>query len=347
MIILGTIAFIYLFSTVLGKFLKNHSIHKTIVGNLDFIFLLRPTSLFIVWVLVSVGMYLAQFAYSSLELFSSDFSIKTFLFFISASSLSSIFVINNQLNKTDKNYLIKEKFNLELLIKVKQFLLISSILLVLYPCWFFSFVYLLLYLISEKIHSQNNSTLFFSFIYNSCLIILFIFLGVFYHIFQNGLKFNFVIVLLSIPYILSIFSLYLFKESYGNVDLDVKTLSSYLSKMHVSITGFFLILLSLIISLSLKDPLATTSLIISIFFFSYSLKRGLKKDFIRTIRYTIGIFIFFITTIYPLIILPTIIVFYLSKYYYWHRFDIHYPTFLVTSNTFCALNIIINPKYQR
>ena len=68
MTILIIIALIYFSSSMLGKFFKENSIHKTIVGKMDFIFLLRPTSLFIVWILISLGMYLAQFANNNLEL---------------------------------------------------------------------------------------------------------------------------------------------------------------------------------------------------------------------------------------------------------------------------------------
>jgi len=347
MTILIIIALIYFSSSVLGKFFKENLIHKTIVKKMDFIFLLRPTSLFIVWILISLGMYIGQFANNNLELFSSNFSFKTFVLYVSVSLMSIIFIINNQLDKTNEKYLIKEKFNLELIMKIKKSLLTFAMLLAIYPCWFFSLVYLLLYLIYERIHIKNNSHVVSSFFYNSYLIIIFIFLGVFYQLFQKSLMFNVDIILLSIPYILSIFSIYLFKESYGSVDLDVKNLSSYLSKMHISIIGFCFTMFSLIISLILKDPLASTILIISIFFLFYALIRGLEKDFIRSIRYSIGIFVFFISTVYPLIILPTIIVFYLSKYYYWHRFDIHYPTFLVAPNTFCALNVIVKSKYQR
>ena len=347
MTILIIIALIYFSSSMLGKFFKENSIHKTIVGKMDFIFLLRPTSLFIVWILISLGMYLAQFANNNLELFSSDFSFKTFLFYVSASLMSTIFIINNQLDKTDGKYLIKEKFNLELIDKSKKTLLVFAMFSVLYPCWFFSLVYLFLYLIYERLYIKNKSNVVFSFVYNSCLIIIFIFLGVFYQIFQKSLIFNVDIILLSLPYILSIFSIYLFKESYGSVDLDIKNLSSYLSKMNISFIGFCFTMFSLITSFLLKDPLASTILIISIFFLFYTLIRGLQKDFIRSIRYSIGIFVFFISTVYPLIILPTIIVFYLSKYYYWHRFNIHYPTFLVSPNTFCALNIKLKSKYQK
>ena len=42
--------------------------------------------------------------------------------------------------------------------------------------------------------------------------------------------------------------------------------------------------------------------------------------------------------------IPVVIVYYCSKYYYWHRFDIHYPTFLVDSQTYNPLETIIEDK---
>jgi len=291
-------------------------------------------------------MYLPQFSNHTIQLFVSDFSITTFLFFISITLISAIFIINNQLKKTNNNYLIKDGFNLEYIQKIKQFLLLSSIVIVLYPCWLFSFIFLLLYFLSEKIHSQitDNKLLF---IYNSLLGAILIFLGSGYQIFQSEIRFNIDIILLSIPYILTIISIYLFKETYGNVDLNIKPLPDVASKLSISFAGFFLISFSLILSYLSRDPLASTILVSSIFFYLYALLRGLKKDFIRSVRYTVGIFIFFISTIYPLILLPVVIIFYLSKYYYWHRFDIHYPSFLVTQNTYCPSNIVVNSKNKR
>ena len=57
--------------------------------------------------------------------------------------------------------------------------------------------------------------------------------------------------------------------------------------------------------------------------------RRMKKDVLRAIRYPIFILNFFAFTIYPLLFVPLMITYCLSKYYYWHRFELHYPTFLV------------------
>ena len=55
-------------------------------------------------------------------------------------------------------------------------------------------------------------------------------------------------------------------------------------------------------------------------------------DILRIVKYPIFIFNFFIATIFPFLAIAVIILFYISKYYFWHRFDIHYPTFLVEND---------------
>ena len=123
-------------------------------------------------------------------------------------------------------------------------------------------------------------------------------------------------------------------ETYGNNDLKNDNSLNKISKKNISIIALLLILIALIIALILKDPLASTAIATSIFFFIYSFIRSKKKDFLRAIRYTIAIFNFFIITVYPLLFFTLVILFYLSKYYYWHRCNIHYPTFLVDEQTY-------------
>ena len=93
-----------------------------------------------------------------------------------------------------------------------------------------------------------------------------------------------------------------------------------------------LVILAFFIGFYLNDPLATTSTICSIPFFIYALIRCQKKDILRAIRYPIFILNFFTLTIYPILFIICGIVFYLSKYYYWHRFELHYPTCLVEND---------------
>ena len=93
-----------------------------------------------------------------------------------------------------------------------------------------------------------------------------------------------------------------------------------------------LLIFVLMISLAINEPLLSVCALVSIPFYLYALLRNMDKDMIRAIKYPVFIFNFFTATIFPYLGIAVIIVFYLSKYYYWHRFDTHYPTFLIDND---------------
>ena len=95
------------------------------------------------------------------------------------------------------------------------------------------------------------------------------------------------------------------------------------------IISLILVLSSFIYSLIFRDPLASTSIAVCIPFFVYAVFRNFQKDILRAIRYPIAILNLFMMFVYPYLFIGILIIFYLSKYYYWHRFNLHYPTFLV------------------
>ena len=95
------------------------------------------------------------------------------------------------------------------------------------------------------------------------------------------------------------------------------------------ILSLILIMIAFTFGLINEDPLASTATIVSLPFFLFMTVRRLDKDILRAIRYPIFILNFFALTVYPWLFFPLCIIFYLSKYYYWHRFELHYPTFLV------------------
>ena len=57
-----------------------------------------------------------------------------------------------------------------------------------------------------------------------------------------------------------------------------------------------------------------------------------EKDFQRVYTYPLAILNFFCMTIFPYLFVLSFIVFYLTKYYNWHRFNFHFPTFLVEND---------------
>ena len=80
------------------------------------------------------------------------------------------------------------------------------------------------------------------------------------------------------------------------------------------------------------DPLLSIVVITSITFYFYSFLRSEYKDLIRSFTYPLAIFNLFLMTIFPYLFIFHFILFYISKYYNWHRFDIHHPTFLVDND---------------
>ena len=117
----------------------------------------------------------------------------------------------------------------------------------------------------------------------------------------------------------------------GDESVGRQTLAISFGIKTTSILAFFLCLGSFFIGLYLSEPLSSVSSLSALPFFIFLIFRGRKKDILRSIRYPIFLLNFYVLTIYPLLFFPVIISYYLAKYYYWHRFSIHYPT-LLTEN---------------
>ena len=99
-----------------------------------------------------------------------------------------------------------------------------------------------------------------------------------------------------------------------------------------SIIAFLMCFLSFLIGLYIEEPLSVVCSISSVPFFLFLIFRGKEKDIVRAVRYPILLVNFYIFMIFPLLLYPIVITFYLSKYYYWHRFSLHYPTLLVDND---------------
>ena len=327
------------------KFFKDSPNNSKIVKQIDFLFIFRPVAFIVVWLLICIGMYIPHYSNETISLLITNFSLNTFLFFLSLTLLSSIFIINNQIRKTDKNYILNKKFDLVYLIKLKKILFVFSFLIVLYVCWPLSFFFIVCYFVSTKIEPKINSSNIKFLIYQLGMLSILLFSGVYYQLFYYDIPFNFKIIVISATYFLIFSGVYLINESYGSSNNHLITVVSYFSKRTIAFITFLINLLSFVLLLLFNDPLGSTVLSVILFFNLYGLFRGSKKDFMRIVRYSIGIFIFFTLSIYPLLFIPTVIVFYISKYYYWHRFDVHYPTFLVNNNTCCPIDLVV--KHNR
>ena len=115
----------------------------------------------------------------------------------------------------------------------------------------------------------------------------------------------------------------------GDVETGDKTFPIVFGKKLTIILSLVLIASAFIFGLIHDDPIASTASIVSLPFFIITAIRRLEKDVLRAIRYPIFILNFFALAVYPWLFFPLVITFYISKYYYWHRFELYYPTFLV------------------
>ena len=75
------------------------------------------------------------------------------------------------------------------------------------------------------------------------------------------------------------------------------------------------------------DPAISTAEVLALPFHAVSLYYRREIDIVRTYRYSILLFVIFVGARYPLLYIPVIIAFYLSRYYYRRRFGYVYPTF--------------------
>ena len=77
------------------------------------------------------------------------------------------------------------------------------------------------------------------------------------------------------------------------------------------------------------DPVISTTAVITLPFYAVALFYRRELDVVRTSRYSVLIFVIFTSARYPLLFVPVVLVFYLSRYYYRRRFGFVHPAFHV------------------
>lgn len=77
------------------------------------------------------------------------------------------------------------------------------------------------------------------------------------------------------------------------------------------------------------DPVISTTAVLTLPFYAVALFYRREIDVVRTSRYSVLIFVIFVGARYPLLFIPVIITFYLSRYYYRRRFGFVHPAFHV------------------
>ncbi|MBC8257270.1 MAG: UbiA family prenyltransferase [Candidatus Marinimicrobia bacterium] len=331
---------------MIKKFLKNHPVHKKLVPYLDVVFLLRPTLFFSVWVMVVMGMASAQMYYFDHPLWISNFSWTTIFVFTGITFVCSSTFILNQISdeKSDtinqKLFLVGNFITIEKSQSISKILWISGLLILIVVNWFSAILVGIIYLIWGIVYNQQpfnwKKKPLLGWFANTIVGVL-LFTEGWSLVLQNNpsaptIPLDISMLNLILPYVLCFSSVSLLTtlpDMKGDSTSGDKTFPIVFGKTLTLLISLTFVIIAFTIALENNDPLASTATIVSIPFFIFAFIRRMDKDILRAIRYPIFILNFFVLSVYPLLFIPLAVTYYVSKYYYWHRFNLHYPTFLV------------------
>jgi len=311
---------------MIKKFLKNHSIHKKIVPFLDELFFLNPMNYYFSWLMICIGIYLNLFLSNLSPQFLFSFNSSYFLLFVGLSLILSSIYIHREISENGKinntfNF-IKEKYSMSKIIFFVRVLSVLGVLLLFFVSWFNAFMGMIL-LLFHGIYNRNiKNKLIYYFLESSILFYSGWVFTKLEHTKRGILISDFLYIF---PYFLLCYCIYKSKCLLDSFEVQKK----YDYNMLICL---LILILCLFLGIVNDDPLLSIVIATSIGFYFYSFIRSEQKDFIRSFIYPLAIFNFFLMTIFPYLFLFHFILFYISKYYNWHRFDIHYPTFLVDND---------------
>ena len=343
---------------MIKNFFKNHSSHKNIVKYFDFLFLFNLPYFFILFMLFVWGMSASYYSKGIKEgyYFLLSFNIIDTLFFIALFLFLSFinfklqvdnFVILDWNNKDGKH-----KTNLNYLYvcpnfipfkKVEFFLSKKFILITLVPIAIF-YPYLAPILISYyMLIFLFNAQLLTTYSYSTFILRCIFKLLCFYLIFLSGWVYltsfsDLEFILKYIPFFcLTVLPIILINEVFFSDKFSDKETKNRLiiknNKKKIAFLSLSMMIILFFISFNTGDPILTHFSIIVIPFLLYSFFRSKNRDFIRSYSYPIMIMNILLSwTLFPFLLIFQLIVYYLSKYYYWHRFDVHFPKFTIEEN---------------
>ena len=329
---------------MIKQFMRDNPIHKKIVPYFDYFFLLRPTLYFAVWVMVALGMATAKMSMISHPLWIANYDYSTFLVFLGITLLcSGTFIINQIVDKgsdekNQKLFLISQYVEIEDAQRISNAISIVGILLLmignlgLTP--FGICIYILWGIIYNKPPFEWKKHPIFGILTNSLIGIILFLMGWLQAAGSSNLQFGELISLMA-PYIFCFTAVSLMTnipDIKGDEFESANTFSVKFGPRITSILATVIVIIAFYLSYQNSDPIASTATLSSIPFFMFALIRNLDKDILRAIRYPIFLLNFFVFAVYPLLFVSVFIIYYFSKYYYWHRFDLHYPTFLVEND---------------
>jgi len=333
---------------MIKKFLRDNPVHKNIVPIFDLFFLLRPPLFFPVWVMITVGMAMAKMQFTEHPIWIVEFDLKVLFMFIGFTFISSSAFILNQIKDIEgdkvnnKLFLVGNKIEVpkaELLMKI---LFVVGIISLIIAGFWISIIGLFLFLFWGILYNlqpvEGKRKPILGAVINAMAGFL-LYLAGWTIVFTNEndgffTKIGSDLFVTITPYILSFVSVSLLTtipDRKGDSETDAKTFAVKFGKFPTILIATILVILAFVIAFILGDPISSTATIVAIPFFLVTVFRRKESDVLRTIRYSIFLLTFFVMVVYPWLFPPVFIVFYLSKYYYWHRFNLHYPTFVVES----------------
>ena len=326
------------------QFLRDNPIHKRIVPYFDYFFLLRPTLYFAIWVMVVLGMSTAKMNIVEYPLWIMNYDVSTLLVFLGITLLCSGTFIINQITdkesdaKNQKLFLIGKYIEIK---KAQQFSNVISIMgmlllvlgnLLLVPLGVT--IYILWGITYNKSPFEWKKHPYLGILTNIVIGIILFLIGWLQVSGINGIEISKLISLMT-PYILCFTAVSLMTnipDIKGDASESANTFSVKFGRRTTTIIATLIVIVAFYLSYKNSDPIASTASLSSIPFFVFALFRNLDKDILRAIRYPIFLLNFFVFAVYPWLFVSVFIIYYISKYYYWHRFDLHYPTFLVEND---------------
>ena len=341
-------------------FFKEHKIHKRIVQNMDWFFIFNIPYFFILWIIFCWGMGASYYSQniSNYPYFSTDITFYQFVFFLGLTlflgginiynqlddlvflldwplsdsgkykkQLKYLYVSPNFINiKSAKIYSIISISIGVLLISVYSFFVLG--LLIFYAC-----LNLFLYKIYINIDSFKQLMLrcFFILLTN---FVLFLSGWVYFAIdsYISIIKYVPLFVMTVLPIIL--INEVVSYNKYSNKETEDR-IFIYNNRQKIAFLSLLLMILLFFYSyyFTTYDPITAHFSIITIPFLTYAFLRSSNKDYVRSFKYPIMILNILLSwTLFPFLFVAQFIIYYLSKYYYWHRFNIHFPKFVIDEN---------------
>ena len=323
---------------MLKKFFRDHQIHKKIVPFLDLLMICSPVIFFGVWPLLTIGIlvYFLSVDMVYVNVFSNS---NTFLLFIGSTIfVAGVSIINNinlyqeqeegtrcSMINSGVSISLAQNFSYTLLAIGSVILFYLSYTMVI-PMMILAVFWGLLY--GHSNFQWKNDPIYTLLCYIASvysLMLMGYFFGYFYLV-EESIPF-FDSFLISLPYQLAYILL--------SLSIVIIMISSSIDKQkhfnrkYMVYLSLILFVISFLIGMKFLDPLSSTLSLSCTPFILYACLRGMEKDFTRVITYSILFLNLYIFTIHPFLFFPCIAVYFVSKYYYWHRFDLHYPSLVI------------------